>query len=130
MTDKPQIAVLMTLDSKADVARYVVDRIAQSGGNVRLIDLSLRAHSHDGAEQTGEVMKGAQVIPQAPAGRSTARGDIPQLVCDGHDRCVQTTEFRAARHAHDVGLLETRDDLIADATGAIGCRGLCADGVE
>ena len=54
MTDTPQIAVLMTLDSKADVALYVVERIMQSGGNVRLIDLSLRAHSHDGAELTGD----------------------------------------------------------------------------
>lgn len=54
MATKPRIAVLMTLDSKADVARYVVDRIAAAGATPTLIDLSLRPHDHGWAQLSGE----------------------------------------------------------------------------
>ena len=82
MAIKPRIAVLMTLDSKADVARYVVDRIAAAGATPRLIDLSLRPHDRDGAEMTGDdVARAAGESWESLAAKS--RVDAADAMTDG-----------------------------------------------
>ncbi|MGI9422773.1 MAG: Tm-1-like ATP-binding domain-containing protein [Hyphomicrobiaceae bacterium] len=51
-TDVPRIAVLMTLDSKFDVVRYIHRALVLSGAEPWVMDLSLRPHTHPQAEFT------------------------------------------------------------------------------
>ncbi|MGI9649382.1 MAG: Tm-1-like ATP-binding domain-containing protein [Acidimicrobiia bacterium] len=50
MADRPFVAVLTTLDSKPEAARFVCDALADAGASPWLVDLSLRPHSHDFAD--------------------------------------------------------------------------------
>ncbi len=50
---KPVIAVLVTLDSKGEEARFVCDALKSAGADPWLVDLSLRPHDVQGADVTG-----------------------------------------------------------------------------
>ncbi len=51
--DRACVAVLATLDSKHEAARFVCDALTAAGATPRLVDLSLRPHAHGFADVSG-----------------------------------------------------------------------------
>ncbi|KAE8763346.1 Tm-1-like ATP-binding domain-containing protein [Georgenia thermotolerans] len=67
MTVEPTVAVLATLDTKAEEARFLARRIAEEGGRARVIDIGLGEAADDVAEVT------------APAVAATVGHDVAAL---------------------------------------------------
>ena len=59
----PTIAVLATLDSKDDAARYTCDVLREAGAVPWLMDLSLRPHDKAGADVGGAELAEASGVP-------------------------------------------------------------------
>jgi uncharacterized protein (UPF0261 family) len=59
----PTIAVLATLDSKDDAARYACDVLREAGAEPWLMDLSLRPHDTAGADVGGAELARASGVP-------------------------------------------------------------------
>ncbi|MDA0239580.1 MAG: Tm-1-like ATP-binding domain-containing protein [Proteobacteria bacterium] len=60
MSTQPTIAVLATLDSKAEAAHFLCERIREAGALPWLIDLSLKPHDEPGADvSAGEIVERA-----------------------------------------------------------------------
>jgi len=58
--DTVRVAVLATLDSKHEAARFVCDALTAAGATPWLVDLSLRPHSHDFADvDAGTIVESA-----------------------------------------------------------------------
>lgn len=68
-----RVAVLATLDSKHEAARFLCEALRQAGAEPWLVDLSLRPHGHDFAEVKGDaVAQAAGTSWPALAGLSRA----------------------------------------------------------
>lgn len=60
MSTQPTIAVLATLDSKAEAAQFLCEKLREAGARPWLIDLSLRPHDDPGADvSAGEIIERA-----------------------------------------------------------------------
>jgi uncharacterized protein (UPF0261 family) len=77
--DTARVAVLATLDSKHDAARFVCGALTAAGVTPWLVDLSLRPHSHDFAEINAGVIAEAAGLTWADLGR-LARTDATRTM--------------------------------------------------
>ncbi|MGI9379170.1 MAG: Tm-1-like ATP-binding domain-containing protein, partial [Methyloligellaceae bacterium] len=86
--NRPQIAVLITLDSKFEIAEAFCRHLTEAGGEPWVVDLSLRGHNHklpevvttlpvdhDGVEFTGL--------------RDVSRAEASQMMLDAAQNCVR-----------------------------------------
>jgi uncharacterized protein (UPF0261 family) len=83
----PEIAILATLDSKHEVARFVCDALREAGAMPWLADLSLRPHAHDFANVSGRVLAQASGTTWDALGRMS-RADAAQIMIAGATRVV------------------------------------------
>ena len=64
---KVPVAVLATLDSKHEAARFVCDTLKEAGVAPWLVDLSLRPHRHEFADVNGGAVAEAAVARVRPS---------------------------------------------------------------
>ena len=62
MANAPTVAVLATLDTKHETARFVCDALSAAGATPWLVDLALRPHEHNFAALSAEVVAQASGI--------------------------------------------------------------------
>jgi uncharacterized protein (UPF0261 family) len=136
VADNPTVAVLATLDSKHEAARFLCDALAAAGVTPWLVDMALRPHAHDFAAVGGaEVAQASGIAWEALAklsraeaaqtniiggskivGARTAAGEIDGIIgVGGANGC---TMFCAVMRALAVGLPKAMVTPVA-ATAAV-----------
>lgn len=86
--DRVCVAVLATLDSKHEVARFVCDALTVAGATPWLVDLSLRPHQHDFADVSGETVAKSAGFAWADIGRLT-RAEAAKAMIQGGTEIVR-----------------------------------------
>ncbi len=81
--DRVCVAVLATLDSKHEVARFVCDALTAAGATPWLVDLSLRPHEHDFADVNGEAVAKSAGLAWAELGRLTRAEAAKAMILGG-----------------------------------------------
>jgi len=81
--DRVSVAVLATLDSKHEVARFVCDALTAAGATPWLVDLSLRPHAHDVADVSGEAVAKSAGFAWAEIGRLTRVDATKAMILGG-----------------------------------------------
>ena len=86
--DRPIIAVLMTLDSKFDVAETFCRHLSDAGGEPWVVDLSLRGHSYklSGVQTTAPLDHDS---PEFTGLKNVSRADASQLMLESAQNCVR-----------------------------------------
>lgn len=87
MVDAPTVAVLATLDSKHEAARFMCDALRAAGVTPWLIDFSLRPHAHDFATIGGGALAHASGIAWE-ALANLSRADAAQTMIKGGGKVV------------------------------------------
>jgi uncharacterized protein (UPF0261 family) len=82
------VAVLATLDSKHEAARFVCAVLTAAGATPWLVDLSLRPHEHDFADVSGGVVAECAGLSWAELGR-LARADAAKAMVKGGTEIVR-----------------------------------------
>jgi uncharacterized protein (UPF0261 family) len=77
--DRVCVAVLATLDSKHEAARFVCDALTAAGATPWLVDLSLRPHAHDFADVNAGAIAESAGLTWAELGRLT-RADAAKVM--------------------------------------------------
>jgi uncharacterized protein (UPF0261 family) len=77
--DPVRVAVLATLDSKHEAARFVCDALTAAGATPWLVDLSLRPHNHDSADVNAGKIAESAGLAWADLGR-LARADAARTM--------------------------------------------------
>jgi uncharacterized protein (UPF0261 family) len=95
--DRVCVAVLATLDSKHEAARFVCDALTAAGATPWLVDLSLRPHSHDFADVSAGAVVQSAGLGWADLGR-LARTDASRTMIAAGTEIVRD---RFARHEID-----------------------------
>jgi uncharacterized protein (UPF0261 family) len=80
--DPVRVAVLATLDSKHEVARFVCHALEEAGATPWLVDLSLRPHDHDFADVNGGVVAESAGLAWAELA-GLARADATRAMVKG-----------------------------------------------
>lgn len=80
---KPLIAVLATLDSKDDAARFLCDALRQAGAEPWLMDLSLKPHETSGADVTGDEVAVASGTRWASLAKMNRGGAAENMIKGG-----------------------------------------------
>lgn len=110
---KVEVAVLATLDSKHEAARFVCDALAAAGAAPWLVDLSLRPHAHAFADVRGDaVAKAAGTSWDALA--KLSRAEAAERMIAGGTRVVRA------------GLARRRFGGVIGVGGANGSTMACA----
>ena len=81
--DRVYVAVLATLDSKHEVARFVCDALTAAGATPWLVDLSLRPHQLDFADVSGETVAKSAGFSWAEIGRLTRAEAAKAMILGG-----------------------------------------------
>ena len=85
--DRVCVAVLATLDSKHEAARFVCAALTAAGATPWLVDLSLRPHEHDFADVNGGAVAESAGLAWAELGRLT-RADAAKATAKGGTEIV------------------------------------------
>jgi uncharacterized protein (UPF0261 family) len=91
--DRVCVAVLATLDSKHEAARFVCDALTAAGATPWLVDLSLRPHTYDFADVNAGAIAESAGLTWTELGRLT-RADAAKVMM------MAGTEIVRARFAH------------------------------
>lgn len=86
--DRVRVAVLATLDSKHEVARFVCGALTEAGATPWLVDLSLRPHGHDFADVDGGIVAKSAGLEWGELGR-LARADAARAMVKGGTEIVR-----------------------------------------
>jgi len=86
---RPTVAVLATLDSKHEAARFVCEALDTAGATPWLVDLSLRTHSHDFAAVGGATLAEASGTSWEELAR-LSRAEAAQTMTVGGIEIVRT----------------------------------------
>ncbi len=81
--DRVCVAVLATLDSKHEVARFVCDALTAAGATPWLVDLSLRPHQHDFADVSGDTVAKLAGLAWTEIGRLTRAEAAKTMILGG-----------------------------------------------
>ena len=87
MVDAPTVAVLATLDSKHEAARFMCDALRAAGVTPWLIDFALRPHAHDFATIGGGALAHASGIAWEDLAK-LSRADAAQTMIKGGSTVV------------------------------------------
>ena len=87
MADAPTVAVLATLDSKHEAARFMCDALTDAGVTPWLIDFALRPHDHDFAAIGGGALAHASGITWKALAQ-LSRADAAQTMIKGGGKVV------------------------------------------
>ena len=86
--DRVCVAVLATLDSKYEAARFVCAALTAAGATPWLVDVSLRPNEHDFADVNGGVVAESAGLTWAELGR-LARADAAKAMVKGGTEIVR-----------------------------------------
>jgi len=89
---QPRIAVLATLDSKDDAARFVCEALSQAGGVPWLMDLSLKSHNIQGADVTAEEIAHASGTNLAALAKMDRAGAALSMIKGGTKLLLEKTQ--------------------------------------
>lgn len=87
MADAPTVAVLATLDSKHEAARFMCDALTGAGVTTWLVDFALRPHGHDFATVGGGALAYASGIAWEGLAK-LSRADAAQTMIKGGHKVV------------------------------------------
>jgi uncharacterized protein (UPF0261 family) len=100
----PTVAVLVTMDTKADEAAFVADCLTRAGAQPWIVDLSMKPHARSGADVSGEAVARAAGSDWAALAELDRRGAAEKMMEGG---------IAVVRARHEAG----------DLCGAIGLGG-------
>ncbi len=87
MANTPTVAVLATLDSKHEAARFVCDALSAAGATPWLVDFALRLHEHKFAAVSADVVAQASGITREELAR-LSRAEAAQIMIKGGSKLV------------------------------------------
>jgi len=87
VADAPTVAVLATLDSKHEAARFMCDALTDAGVTPWLVDFALRPHAHDFATVGGGVLAHASGVAWEALAQ-LSRADAAQTMIKGGGKVV------------------------------------------
>ena len=88
MASEPIVAVLATLDSKHEAARFICQALTNAGITPWLVDLALRPHGHNFATITADAVAQASGIAWDALAR-LSRADAAQVMIKGGSKLVR-----------------------------------------